>query len=161
VKCAKCLSAGHAARFCHSPWRCNRCFHYGHKSWCCLTNSLPRVYWAPKQLPKEGPRPDSQCADDTVYVENLCSETLKSSVAPLSSIANSAPSSSPHQSPLPQCSPHPPLLTVNGCIKVHLYLQADKSPVVVKGPFFSRVVNPRYRIYGSMCNARIQSSKAR
>jgi hypothetical protein len=23
-------------------------------------------------------------------------------------------------------------------------LQADKSPVVVKGPFFPRVVNPRY-----------------
>jgi hypothetical protein len=39
--------------------------------------------------------------------------------------------------------------------------QADKSPVVVKGPFFPRVVNPRYRIRGTMCNARIQSSKAR
>jgi hypothetical protein len=55
----------------------------------------------------------------------------------------------------------PPLLTVNSCIKVHLDLQADKSPVVVKGPFFPRVVNPRYRIRGTMCNARIQSSKAR
>jgi hypothetical protein len=46
-------------------------------------------------------------------------------------------------------------------IKVHMDLQADKSPVVVKGPFFSRVVNPRYQIHGTMCNARIQSSKAR
>jgi hypothetical protein len=53
------------------------------------------------------------------------------------------------------------VLTVNSCIKVRLDLQADKSPVVVKGPFFPRVVNPRYRIRGTMCNARIQSSKAR
>jgi hypothetical protein len=53
------------------------------------------------------------------------------------------------------------LLTVNSCIKVRLDLQADKSPIVVKGPFFPRVVNPRYRIRGTMCNARIQSSKAR
>jgi hypothetical protein len=30
-----------------------------------------------------------------------------------------------------------------------LDLQADKSPVVVKGPFFPRVVNPRYRIRGT------------
>jgi hypothetical protein len=52
------------------------------------------------------------------------------------------------------------LLTVNSCIKVRLDLQADKSPVVVKGPFFPRLVNPRYRIRGTMCNARIQSSKA-
>jgi hypothetical protein len=36
------------------------------------------------------------------------------------------------------------LLTVNSCIKVRLDLQADKSPVVVKGPFFPQVVNPRY-----------------
>jgi hypothetical protein len=28
-------------------------------------------------------------------------------------------------------------------------LQAYKSPVVVKGPFFPRVVNPRYRIHGT------------
>jgi hypothetical protein len=28
------------------------------------------------------------------------------------------------------------VLTVNSCIKVRLDLQADKSPVVVKGPFF-------------------------
>jgi hypothetical protein len=38
------------------------------------------------------------------------------------------------------------LLTVNSCIKVRLDLQVDKSPVIVKGPFFPRVVNPRYRI---------------
>jgi hypothetical protein len=47
------------------------------------------------------------------------------------------------------------LLTVYIRIKLHMDLQADKSPVVV------RVVNPRYRIRGTMCNARIQSSKAR
>jgi hypothetical protein len=35
------------------------------------------------------------------------------------------------------------------CIKVRCDLQADKSPVVVKGPFFPRVVNPRYRIRGT------------
>jgi hypothetical protein len=51
--------------------------------------------------------------------------------------------------------------TVNSCIKERLELQAENSPVVVKGPFFPRVVNPRYRIHGTMCNARIQSSKAR
>jgi hypothetical protein len=43
----------------------------------------------------------------------------------------------------------PPLLTVNSCIKVRLDLQVDKSLVVVKGPFFPRVVNPRYRIRGT------------
>jgi hypothetical protein len=53
------------------------------------------------------------------------------------------------------------LLTVYIRIKLHMDLQADKSPVVVKGPFFPRVVNPRYRIRGTMCNASIQSSKAR
>jgi hypothetical protein len=37
------------------------------------------------------------------------------------------------------------LLTVNSCIEVRLDLQADKSPVVVKGPFFPRVVNLRHR----------------
>jgi hypothetical protein len=41
------------------------------------------------------------------------------------------------------------LLTVNSWIKVRLDLQADKSHVVVKGPFFPRVVNPRYRIRGT------------
>jgi hypothetical protein len=35
------------------------------------------------------------------------------------------------------------LLTVDYHIKLHMDLQADKSPVVVKGPFFPRVVNPR------------------
>jgi hypothetical protein len=53
------------------------------------------------------------------------------------------------------------VLTVNSCIEFRLDLQADKSPIVVKEPFFPRVVNPRYRIRGTMCNARIQSSKAR
>jgi hypothetical protein len=41
------------------------------------------------------------------------------------------------------------VLTVNSCIKIRLDLQADKSPVVVKGLFFPRVVNPRYRIRGT------------
>jgi hypothetical protein len=41
------------------------------------------------------------------------------------------------------------LLTANSCIKVRIDLQADKSPVVVKGPFFPRVVNPRYRNRGT------------
>jgi hypothetical protein len=41
------------------------------------------------------------------------------------------------------------LLTVYICIKVQVDLQADKSPVVVKGPFFPRVVNPRYQIRGT------------
>jgi hypothetical protein len=41
------------------------------------------------------------------------------------------------------------VMTVNSCIKVRLDLQADKSPVVVKGPFFPRVMNPRYRIRGT------------
>jgi hypothetical protein len=53
------------------------------------------------------------------------------------------------------------LLTVDYRIKVHMDLHADKSPVVVKGPFFPRVVNPRYRIRETMCNTMIQSSKAR
>jgi hypothetical protein len=53
------------------------------------------------------------------------------------------------------------LLTVYIRIKFHMDLQADKSPIIVKGPFFPRVVNPRYRIRGTMCNARIQSSKVR
>jgi hypothetical protein len=53
------------------------------------------------------------------------------------------------------------LLTVDYRIKVNMDLQADKSPGVVKGPFFPRMVNPRYRIRGTMCNTRIQSSKAR
>jgi hypothetical protein len=52
-------------------------------------------------------------------------------------------------------------LTVDYRIKVHMDLQANKYTVVVKGPFFPRMVNPRYRTRGTMCNARIQSSKAR
>jgi hypothetical protein len=42
-----------------------------------------------------------------------------------------------------------PVLTVNNCIKFRLDLQANKSPVVVNGPFFPRVVNSRYRIHGT------------
>jgi hypothetical protein len=53
------------------------------------------------------------------------------------------------------------LLTVYNRIKLHMDLQADKSPIAVKGPFFPRVVNPWYRIRGTMCNARIQYSKGR
>jgi hypothetical protein len=41
------------------------------------------------------------------------------------------------------------MLTAYIRIKVQVDLQADKSPVVVKGPFFPRVVNPRYRIRGT------------
>jgi hypothetical protein len=55
------------------------------------------------------------------------------------------------------------MATVDGVYtyQTSLDLQANKSPFVLKGPFFPRVVNPRYRICGTMCNARIQSSKAR
>jgi hypothetical protein len=59
------------------------------------------------------------------------------------------------------CTHLPCVLMLYIRIKVHMDLQADKSPVVVKGPFSPRVVNPRYRIRGTMCNVRIQSSKAR
>jgi hypothetical protein len=38
------------------------------------------------------------------------------------------------------------VLTVYNRIKLQVDLQADKSPVVVKGPFFPLVVNPRYRM---------------
>jgi hypothetical protein len=41
------------------------------------------------------------------------------------------------------------LLTVYNRIKVQVDLQADKSPIVVKGPFFPRMVNTRYRIRGT------------
>jgi hypothetical protein len=51
------------------------------------------------------------------------------------------------------------VLTVYNCIKLQVDLQADKSPIMVKGPFFPRVVNPRYRIRGTMRDARLQSSK--
>jgi hypothetical protein len=40
-------------------------------------------------------------------------------------------------------------------------LQADKSPVVIKGPFFPRVVNPRYRIRGTNVWRKSWSSKAK
>jgi hypothetical protein len=40
-------------------------------------------------------------------------------------------------------------------------LQADKSLVVVKGPFFPRVVNPRYRIRGTNVWRKSWSSKAK
>jgi hypothetical protein len=40
-------------------------------------------------------------------------------------------------------------------------LQADKSPVVVKGPFFPRVVNPRYWISGTNVWRKSWSSKAK
>jgi hypothetical protein len=41
------------------------------------------------------------------------------------------------------------LLTVYNRFKLQVDLQADKSSVVVKGPFFPRVMNPRYRIHGT------------
>jgi hypothetical protein len=46
------------------------------------------------------------------------------------------------------------LMTLYIRVKVQVDLQADKCLVVVKGPFFPRVVNPRYQIRGTMCNAR-------
>jgi hypothetical protein len=46
-------------------------------------------------------------------------------------------------------------LSVYNRIKLQVDLQADKSPVVVKGPFFPRVVNPRYQIRGTMHDARV------
>jgi hypothetical protein len=53
------------------------------------------------------------------------------------------------------------VLTVNSCIKVRLDLQADKSSVIVKGPFFPRVVNPRHRIRGTNVWHKTWSSKAK
>jgi hypothetical protein len=41
------------------------------------------------------------------------------------------------------------LLTVYIRVKVQVDLQVDKSFVVVKGPFFPHVMNPRYRIHGT------------
>jgi hypothetical protein len=46
------------------------------------------------------------------------------------------------------------MLTVNSCIKVCLDLQADKSPVVVKGPFFPRVVTQGIESVEQMCDAK-------
>jgi hypothetical protein len=45
-------------------------------------------------------------------------------------------------------------------IKLQVDLQADKSPVVVKGPFFPRVVNPMYRIRGTNVWCKSWSNKA-
>jgi hypothetical protein len=53
------------------------------------------------------------------------------------------------------------LLTVNSYIKVRLWLARGKSPVVVKRPFFPRVVNPRYRIRGTNVWRKSWSSKAK
>jgi hypothetical protein len=53
------------------------------------------------------------------------------------------------------------LLTVNSFIKVRLDLQADKSPIIVKGPFFPRVVNLRYQIRGTNVWRKRWSSKAK
>jgi hypothetical protein len=61
----------------------------------------------------------------------------------------------------PQPNQNNRLLTVNSCIKVCLDSQAYKSPVVVKGPFFPRVVNPRYRIRGTNVWCKSCSSKAK
>jgi hypothetical protein len=46
-------------------------------------------------------------------------------------------------------------------IKIKVDLQVDKSSVIVKGPFFPRVMNPRYRVRGTMCDARINLIKPR
>jgi hypothetical protein len=40
-------------------------------------------------------------------------------------------------------------------------LQADKSPIVVKGPFFPQVVNPRYQSVKQMCDAIVDLTKSR
>jgi hypothetical protein len=53
------------------------------------------------------------------------------------------------------------LLMVYNHIKLQVDLQEDKSPVIVKGPFFPRVVNPRYRIRGTMRDARVDLVKPR
>jgi hypothetical protein len=46
-------------------------------------------------------------------------------------------------------------------VKFQVNLQADKSPFVVKGPFFPRVVNPWYQIRGTMRDARVDLVKPR
>jgi hypothetical protein len=43
-------------------------------------------------------------------------------------------------------------------IKLQVDLQADESPAIIMGPFFPRVVNPRYRI---MRDARVDLVKPR
>jgi hypothetical protein len=52
------------------------------------------------------------------------------------------------------------LLTVYNRFKLQVDLQADKSSVVVKGPFFPRVMNPRYRIHGTNVWCKSWSNKA-
>jgi hypothetical protein len=51
-------------------------------------------------------------------------------------------------------------LTVYNRIKLQVDMQGDKSPVVVKGPFFTLVVNPRYRICGTNVWCKSWSNKA-
>jgi hypothetical protein len=51
-------------------------------------------------------------------------------------------------------------LTVYIRIKLQVDLQADKSPIVVKGPFFPQVVNPRYWIRGTNVWCKSWSNKA-
>jgi hypothetical protein len=51
-------------------------------------------------------------------------------------------------------------LTVYIRVKVQVDLQADKSSVVFKEPFFPRVVNPRYRIRGTNVWCKSWSIKA-
>jgi hypothetical protein len=53
------------------------------------------------------------------------------------------------------------VLTVYNRIKLQVDLQVDKSPVVVKGPFFPRVVNSRYQIRETMPDARVDLLKTR
>jgi hypothetical protein len=53
-----------------------------------------------------------------------------------------------------------PLLTIYIRVKVRLDFQADKSSVVVKGPFFPRVMNPRYWICGTNVWCKSWSIKA-
>jgi hypothetical protein len=52
------------------------------------------------------------------------------------------------------------VLTVYIRVKVQMDLQVDKSSVVVKGPFFPRVMNPRYWIRGTNVWCKSWSIKA-
>jgi hypothetical protein len=53
------------------------------------------------------------------------------------------------------------VLTVYNRIKLQVDLQEDKSPIVVKGPFFLQLMNPRYQIRGTKCDARVDLIKPR
>jgi hypothetical protein len=53
------------------------------------------------------------------------------------------------------------MLTVYIRIKLQLDLQADKSPVVVKGPFFPQVWTQGIESVEQMCDARINLVKTR